>query len=50
MTASDQKLSDFFLKSSQVDEELELTRDKSAIGDEKVFAGSGVTIVNPWNE
>jgi antitoxin Phd len=34
MTAPDQKLSDFFLSSPLVDEELDLTRDKSAIRDE----------------
>jgi len=34
MIAPDQKLSDFFLNSPLVDEELDLTRDKSAIRDE----------------
>jgi antitoxin Phd len=34
MTAPNQKLSDFFLNSPLVDEELDLTRDKSAIRDE----------------
>ena len=44
MTASDQKLSDFFLSSPLVGKELDLTRD------EKDFAGSGVKVLNPWNE
>jgi antitoxin Phd len=34
MIAPHQKLSDFFLNSPLVDEELDLTRDKSAIRDE----------------
>ena len=44
MTAPDQKLSDFFLNSPLVGKELDLSRN------EKDFAGSGVTVVNPWNE
>ena len=34
MTVSEQKLSDFFRSSPLVDEELDLTRDKSAIREE----------------